>query len=895
MFCYFIQKKGFLNFDRDYLRHKLEWTQEQQGENQFFGTFYRGFLCALFHCGLNSPEHDAAFERKYGRIPYLNGGLFDEHTLEKQYAGIDIADRAFKDLFDFFDKWRWHLDTRITASGKDINPDVLGYIFEQYINDRAQMGAYYTKEDITEYIGKNCILPFLMDEMAKSGSKKHFEPVSGFVWKTLRESGQKYIYPAVTKGYGEPLPETIAIGMDTRQPNLIERRAEWNKPASEKFALPTEIWRETVERLQRCEEVTGKIAGGEITCINDFITYNMDIRSFVFDLLADEKTDHLFIKHFYGALQHVSILDPTCGSGAFLFAALNILEPLYDVCIDRMYAFHKQNPHLFRDELAEIEEKYRSNIQYFIYKSIILRNLYGVDMMAEATEIAKLRLFLKMVAVVEADRRAHNLGLDPLPDIDFNIRCGNTLVGFASLDNAVSAINAKDKTGQMALVFEDELDIVNVVKNRADDLAVVFKSFKQAQLDDDLTAFRQAKDKLQRYQAGLNAILNEYLAFTYGIDNTKQSDKYHQFLVSHQPFHWFAEFYEIIHNNGGFDVIIGNPPYVNIRKIEYKCEMQGFNCSDIYGYVVRRCFDILNKNSRYGFIVMHNLAFSKNFKDIRKTLVNNANKIWFSFFARIPAGLFSGDVRVRNCIFVSENNNSKDKHLFTTRIHRWFTEARDVLFRKLNYVGFENNDIIPMYNSDILEKFYTNSKGKLLAEYVVRISNHQLCFKQSAYNWIAVSNTPAPCYSENGTEIPQSQVSDFFLISNEIKELTLLFLNGKLFFSKWLTFGDEFHATRDDLFSVNVPFHLLSVEDKLILHNLYEQFSGRISDTIQFKLNAGKNVGTYNTSKLWDITDKSDKIFLKYLCNNPDEVFTAVENHIFQTIKTGIDNSEEEK
>ena len=97
-----------------------------------------------------------------------------------------------------------------------------------------------------------------------------------------------------------------------------------------------------------------------------------------------------------------------------------------------MKEFNTQNPLLFKQELQEITHKYRSNIQYFIYKSIILRNLYGVDIMVEATEIAKLRLFLKMVAVVEVDKRDPNLGLDPLPDIDFNIRCGNTLVGYAT-------------------------------------------------------------------------------------------------------------------------------------------------------------------------------------------------------------------------------------------------------------------------------------------------------------------------------------------------------------------------------------------------------------------------------------------------------------------------------
>ena len=293
MFCYFIQKKGFLNFDVDYLRHKLEWTKQQQSEDSFFQSFYKGFLCALFHGGLNHPQHNSEFEKVYGRIPYLNGGMFDEHQIEKQYENIDIADEAFEKLFEFFDKWRWHLDTRITATGKDINPDVLGYIFEQYINDRAQMGAYYTKEDITEYISKNCIISFLIDEVAKTSSAKDFKP-EGFVWQMLRQSGDKYIYSAVSKGCDKPLPDYIEVGMDTAKPNLLERRARWNEKTDEDLALPTEIWRETVERRNRYFDIKTKIEDGEVVHINDFNTYNLDIRQFVYDLLAST-TDQLFI------------------------------------------------------------------------------------------------------------------------------------------------------------------------------------------------------------------------------------------------------------------------------------------------------------------------------------------------------------------------------------------------------------------------------------------------------------------------------------------------------------------------------------------------------------------------------------------------------------------------
>ncbi len=349
MFCYFIQKKGFLNLDFDYLRHKLEWVRQEQGADRFYKSFYRGFLTHLFHDGLNTPKHDPEFERVYGKIPYLNGGMFDRHQLEVDYPDIEINDDAFIRLFNFFDTWQWHLDTRITASGKDINPDVLGYIFEQYINDRAQMGAYYTKEDITEYIGKNCIIPFLMDKTAEK-SNNAFAP-DGFVWQTLRESGDRYVYDAVKKGYSNDwaslIPENIAKGIDTSKPKLLERRADWNTKTPEDFALPTEIWRETIERLQRCESLLSKIRNGEISHINDFITYNLDIRSFVYDLLHNT-TDHLYVLHFYKVLQSVTILDPTCGSGAFLFAAMNILEPLYEVCIERMQEFNAQNSLLLR-------------------------------------------------------------------------------------------------------------------------------------------------------------------------------------------------------------------------------------------------------------------------------------------------------------------------------------------------------------------------------------------------------------------------------------------------------------------------------------------------------------------------------------------------------------------
>ena len=175
------------------------------------------------------------------------------------------------------------------------------------------------------------------------------------------------------------------------------------------------------------------------------------------------------------AITRVSILDPTCGSGAFLFAALTILEPLYEACLERMQAFVDEahsvygapRPHTassgelalqgaekhtassgelalqgqtsrsrypdFRKILARIAQ--HPNRRYFILKSIIINNLYGVDIMDEAVEICKLRLFLKMVAQIDDGKQ-----IEPLPDIDFNIQAGNTLVGYATYEEVENAV-----------------------------------------------------------------------------------------------------------------------------------------------------------------------------------------------------------------------------------------------------------------------------------------------------------------------------------------------------------------------------------------------------------------------------------------------------------------------
>ena len=528
MFVYFVQKQGFLDGDPDYLRNRLHMVQRQSGGERFH-QFYRIFLLRLFHEGLAQPEVQRApdFVALLGRVPFLNGGLFDVHDLERDNPEISIPDAAFERVFNFFDGYRWHLDERPYREDNEINPDVLGYIFEKYINQK-EMGAYYTKEDITGYISRNTVIPFLFDA-ARKECPVAFGP-NGGVWRLLRDDPDRYLYPAVGHGLTwnarqpedpkhldtpSELPEEIAAGIDD-----VSHRGGWNAQAPEQFALPTETWREVVARRTRYAEVRVKLASGEVQEANDLITLNLDIERFAGDVISQSEGPEL-LRAFWHAMRDVSVLDPTCGSGAFLFAALNILEPLYTACLEGMRGFlddaerseRTRSPrHLedFRKVLDEAEA--HPSERYFILKSIVLNNLYGVDIMEEAVEICKLRLFLKLVAQLETYDQ-----IEPLPDIDFNVRAGNTLVGFTSLDAVRRAMTITPDGKQFRALDDEQRNTLERIEEDAEIASRAFDQFREQQtaLGGEVTAGDKAA--LRSRLDGLREELDRYLADEYGI------------------------------------------------------------------------------------------------------------------------------------------------------------------------------------------------------------------------------------------------------------------------------------------------------------------------------------------------------------------------------------------
>ena len=137
--------------------------------------------------------------------------------------------------------------------------------------------------------------------------------------------------------------------------------------------------------------------------------------------------------------------------------------------------------------------------------------------------------------------------------------------------------------------------------------------------------------------------LDQYLAGDYDV---KASDKkaYAKWRKSHQPFHWFVEFYGIMHN-GGFDVIIGNPPYVEYIRIRKEYQVKGFeteDCGNLYALITERSIGLLNRHTYFGFIVPVSLTAAQRMAALQDYLFRNSEFLWLSNFALRPAALFPG-------------------------------------------------------------------------------------------------------------------------------------------------------------------------------------------------------------------------------------------------------------
>lgn len=462
MFVWFLQKKGFLDHaNYDYLSAKLKDSQAK-GKDLFFGEF----LNALFFEAFAKPEPDRSTEALAltGQIPYLNGGLFLHHKLEldadhapRVGKTLTVADAAFEGIFNLFASFTWHLDDTPGGDSDEINPDVLGYIFEKYINQKA-FGAYYTRPEITGYLAERSIHQLILERV--------HEPA-------MSELGLK------------------EIKFDT-----------------------------------------------------------------VADLLARMDT-RTALKLVNVVLPSITILDPAVGSGAFLVAALKTLINVYYAVVGRAELGASAE---LQNWLRHIQKDH-SSVGYYIKRRIVTDNLHGVDIMEEACEIAKLRLFLAMVSSV---RKVEDL--EPLPNIDFNILPGNSLVGLMRVDE--HEFNHKEDD-----LFKPPYRKLVEEKNRH------LETYRHAAevVGKDMN-LRELRDKIDAEMKHASGVMNELMRDQFealgvkyeearwdakkkDLGKPKKRRIERRDIDAQTPFHWGYVFDDIVQRRGGFDIILANPPW----------------------------------------------------------------------------------------------------------------------------------------------------------------------------------------------------------------------------------------------------------------------------------------------------------------------------------------------
>ena len=382
----------------------------------------------------------------------------------------------------------------------------------------------------------------------------------------------------------------------------------------------------------------------------------------------------------------------------------------------------------------------------------------------------------------------------------------------------------------------------------------------------------ESKQDLHSKLNDLRGELDALLAKEYGVD-TNEAATFQQWEDSHQPFHWFVEFHGIM-GQGGFDVVVGNPPYVPRGKVAESYAIKGFQtagCPDIYAAIVERSVSICQDNGRISMIVPLSLGFSSDLAKLRALLYQSCGNSWFSSFGRIPSALFSFDTRVRNTIYLGHKSAKSPPSCFTTRLHRWFDAERPTLFHNLGYSSFSPaafDGLVPKIGSTrLLRGFESLLEGgdyRLKNELSERGKpGEPFHFKQNAYNWLTFCVAQPPVYGKDGDLLAQTKYGTVRFRTQDARDLSLTLANGKLMFLWWVGIGDDFDLTQNGFASAPFgPGQLTEHQRNGLLASLPE-LEKAMNDKLVFKLNAGKNIGNFNLARCRHITDQTDRVWLE--------------------------------
>lgn len=403
-------------------------------------------------------------------------------------------------------------------------------------------------------------------------------------------------------------------------------------------------------------------------------------------------------------LNSIKICDPAVGSGHFLVSALNVMLSIYDELnlFDEEFYLEVQNDEiLITGRKGEfIEYKHPSTpkdkahlIQQELFhtkKDIIENNLFGVDINPNSCEITKLRLWIELLkhSFYQSfdDENYHDL--KTLPNIDINIKCGNSLVSYFETGKSLNHYpNIKERMGKYKRIvkdykegfYTDKSHINQEIKN----LKISFKNFCFAdKFKKEMKSFNDKCEKYSKKYGNFLAVDDENLKFfvsanltLFDFDEKEATKEFANLkkeydnifnLESNHPFEWRFEFPEILDDDGnfkGFDLIIGNPPYIRQEELKELKPHLAKNykvykgTSDIYTYFYELGFNVLKDNGVLSYITSNKYTRAGYGEALREFLLKNVKFLEYTDLNGIKV---FDSATVDTSILCFEKSKSKD-------------------------------------------------------------------------------------------------------------------------------------------------------------------------------------------------------------------------------------------
>ncbi|EPT1677075.1 class I SAM-dependent DNA methyltransferase [Campylobacter coli] len=403
-------------------------------------------------------------------------------------------------------------------------------------------------------------------------------------------------------------------------------------------------------------------------------------------------------------LNSIKICDPAVGSGHFLVSALNVMLSIYDELnlFDEEFYLEVQNDEiLITGRKGEFIEYKRPStpkdkahlIQQELFhtkKDIIENNLFGVDINPNSCEITKLRLWIELLkhSFYQSfdDENYHDL--KTLPNIDINIKCGNSLVSYFETGKSLNHYpNIKERMGKYKRIvkdykegfYTDKSHINQEIKN----LKISFKNFCFAdKFKKEMKSFNDKCEKYSKKYGNFLAVDDENLKFfvsanltLFDFDEKEATKEFTNLkkeydnifnLESNHPFEWRFEFPEILDDDGnfkGFDLIIGNPPYIRQEELKELKPHLAKNykvykgTSDIYTYFYELGFNVLKDNGVLSYITSNKYTRAGYGEALREFLLKNVKVLEYTDLNGIKV---FDSATVDTSILCFEKSKSKD-------------------------------------------------------------------------------------------------------------------------------------------------------------------------------------------------------------------------------------------